>query len=209
RLHPQIDRPWVAIQCVRVHDPGLQQLEVGRQSLGTRPAEQTTCADKTDDVENAGDDHGKCLGRPGQTSVDQHNEQQCADQRVTDGTRDDHRLQIGHCPNTRTRVFGSMSAPLARILRNVSSRDFGRRYTSITLPVVSSLNLNAVFSSPVWSTTTLSSKITCAVGSSFCTFTVAATGWLVVAWKCEMLTVYSPATMPRTVTISSRIGDGI
>jgi hypothetical protein len=59
------------------------------------------------------------------------------------------------------------------------------------------------------STATLLSKITCAVGLSFCTFTFIGTGCPVVACKCETLTVYSPATMPRTVTISSRIGDAI
>ena len=55
----------------------------------------------------------------------------------------------------------------------------------------------------------MSSKTTCAVGLSFCTFTVAGTGALVVATKWLTLTVYSPATMPRMVTISSRIGEAI
>src|SRR5215472_3394121 len=209
RLDPQIDRPGIALDRVRVHDPGLQQLEVGWQPVGARPTKQTARAGEAHDIEHAGDHDGECFCRPRQTGIDQDNEQQRSDQRVAHGQGHNDRLEAVHRRNTRTWVFGSRSAPLTRTLRNVSNRDFGRRYTSITLPALSSLNLNAVFSSPVWSTTTLSSKITCAVGLSFCTFTVAATGWLVVAWKCEMLTVYSPATMPRTVTISSRIGDGI
>src|SRR3954465_1698483 len=51
--------------------------------------------------------------------------------------------------------------------------------------------------------------MTCAVGLSFCTLTFATTGVCVNAWKWLTFMVYSPAMMPRTVTISSRIGDAI
>src|SRR6185437_1961250 len=208
RFHPQIDRTRIAFHCMRIDDPRLQQLEAGGEFVHAGPTQQAAGGDEADQVERAGDDDRNRLGRPWQAGIDEDDEQQCADQRVADGQRDDDRLQAVHGRNIRTPVLGSRSAPLARTLRKVASRDFGRRCTSITLPSASSLKRNAVCSSPVWSTITLSPNTTCAVGLSFWTFTVASTGWPVVAWKCEMLTVYSPATTPRTVTISSRIGDG-
>src|SRR4029079_3994835 len=194
---------------MRVHDARLQQLEGCGQAVGARPAKQSPRGVEADNVEGTAHHHGQRSHRPAQARIGQHHQQKCSGQRIADRERDDDRLNAVCHRVILTPVFGSMSAPLARTFRNVSSSDFGRRCTSITLPSASIQNRSAVFSSPVWSTVTLSSKITCAVGLSFCTFTIASTGCPVVAWKCETLTVYSPETMPRTVTISSRMGEGI
>src|SRR5262249_33729377 len=149
---------------MRIDDPRMQQLEAGGWPVLARPAKQPLGGGEAHDIERAGHHDGKSLRGPGQAGIDQDEEQERSDQRIADGECDDDRLQAAHGLNILTPVFGSMSEPLARTLRNVSNSDFGRRCTSITLPSASSLKRSAVFSSPVWSTVTLSSKTTCAVG---------------------------------------------
>src|SRR6185436_19104002 len=53
RLDPEIDRARIALQRVRLHDPGLQQLETCGESVDAGPPQQPAYPDKACDIERA------------------------------------------------------------------------------------------------------------------------------------------------------------
>src|SRR5271154_6482105 len=132
---------------MRLHDTRAEQLELRRQTVPRRPAEQRSSSPEIDGVETADENDQRRLQSPVRAREHQNHKQHNAKQRIAEAHRENGLIVPGH--RILTIVLGSRSEPLRLAARNVSISDFCRRLTSMTLPCASSVNLTAVFSSPV------------------------------------------------------------